>query len=89
MDSKTLPFSLCNGRYRTSHLLGTGTYGQVFCCVDTYTNTSVAVKISRKDSAYRCAALNEIAALNALHDNHDSVQMLDWFDENEHICIVT
>lgn len=58
MESNILPSSLCYGRYRTSHVLGTGTYGQVICCVDTYSNTSVAVKVSRKDNAYRCAALN-------------------------------
>lgn len=89
MKSFNVPTSFKNGRYVARRVLGTGTYGQVIQCVDTLSNSDCAVKVAQRDPAYRRSALNEIRALQALQDSPDSVQMLDSFEDNGHVCIAT
>ncbi|KPA81474.1 protein kinase-like protein [Leptomonas pyrrhocoris] len=89
MKSYRIPASYQKGRYVPSKVLGTGTYGQVIRCYDTMTGKEVAVKVAQSDAAYRRSALNEISALVALKENHDSVNILDSFEDDGHVCIVS
>ncbi|KAG5488847.1 hypothetical protein JIQ42_00465 [Leishmania sp. Namibia] len=89
MKSYRAPPSFQQGRYIPSKVLGTGTYGQVIQCHDTVMGKDVAVKVAQSDAAYRRSALNEISALLCLKENHDSVSILDSFEDGGHVCIVS
>ncbi|GET93520.1 protein kinase-like protein [Leishmania tarentolae] len=89
MKSYRPPASFQQGRYIPNKVLGTGTYGQVIRCHDTVTDKDVAVKVAQSDAAYRRSALNEISALLCLKENDDSVTILDSFEDDGHVCIVS
>lgn len=80
--------SLLNNRYATHDVLGTGTYGCVLRCTDTHTGRQVAVKIAQTDAPYRRCAINEINCLKLLSCSDETVHMLDFFEEDGHVCIV-
>ncbi|ORC90359.1 putative protein kinase [Trypanosoma theileri] len=81
--------SIMNGHYASQEVLGNGTYGCVLRCADTRSGEQVAVKISQKDAAYRRSAMNEIRVLQLLSHNEESLKMLDFFEENGRLCIVS
>eukprot|EP00252_Welwitschia_mirabilis_P012704 TRINITY_DN2806_c0_g1_i5.p1 TRINITY_DN2806_c0_g1~~TRINITY_DN2806_c0_g1_i5.p1 ORF type:complete len:337 (-),score=41.47 TRINITY_DN2806_c0_g1_i5:303-1313(-) len=72
--------------------MGEGTFGQVLECWDRYTKNFVAIKIVRSLERYRQAAKAEIDVLNEVskYDRTGArcVQMYDWFDYRNHVCIV-
>ncbi|KAG0463749.1 hypothetical protein HPP92_019818 [Vanilla planifolia] len=79
-------------KYRILSKMGEGTFGQVLECLDLETRESVAIKIVRSILKYREAAMIEIDVLQRLakHDVDGSrcVQIRNWFDYRNHICIV-
>ncbi|XP_057948814.1 serine/threonine-protein kinase AFC2-like isoform X2 [Malania oleifera] len=72
--------------------IGEGTFGQVVECWDRETKELVAIKIVRGIKKYREAAMVEIDVLQLLgkYDKSRSrcVQIRNWFDYRNHICIV-
>uniref|UniRef100_A0A0D6R4S5 dual-specificity kinase n=1 Tax=Araucaria cunninghamii TaxID=56994 RepID=A0A0D6R4S5_ARACU len=79
-------------RYKILSKMGEGTFGRVLECWDREAKEFVAVKIVRSIQKYRDAAMIEIDVLNVLskHDKSNSrcVQIQNWFDFRNHICIV-
>ncbi|KAK9675510.1 hypothetical protein RND81_11G011500 [Saponaria officinalis] len=79
-------------RYKILRKIGEGTFGQVLECWDRETREVVAVKIIRSIKKYRDAAMIEIDVLEQLgrHNRHSNgcVQIRNWFDYRNHICIV-
>ncbi|KAL5552768.1 hypothetical protein UlMin_040169 [Ulmus minor] len=78
-------------RYKIHRKLGEGTFGQVLECLDRETKEKVAIKVVRSLKKYREAAMIEIEVLQLLqrHDaNSRCVQIRNWFDYRNHICIV-
>lgn len=79
-------------RYKILKKIGEGTFGQVLECWDREIRDFVAIKIIRGLQRYREAAFIEIDALRevAKYDRSGTrcVQMLNWFDYRNHICIV-
>ncbi|KAL9266269.1 Serine/threonine-protein kinase AFC2-like protein [Drosera capensis] len=79
-------------RYKIHSKMGEGTFGQVLECWDRERNEMVAIKIVRGIKKYREAAMIEIEMLQQLgkHDNDGNrcVQIRNWFDYRNHICIV-
>ncbi|KAM7275134.1 hypothetical protein ACFE04_017000 [Oxalis oulophora] len=69
-----------------------GTFGRVLECWDRQTKEYVAIKVVRSINKYRDAAMIEIDVLHHLIKNDQSgsrcVQIRDWFDYRNHICIV-
>ncbi|KEG10099.1 putative protein kinase [Trypanosoma grayi] len=82
-------WSIMHGRYMPQEVLGTGTYGQVLRCTDTFTGEKVAVKVAHRDEAYRRSAMNEMRALQLLSRSEDSLQLLDFFEDHGCLCIVS
>lgn len=83
-----------DGRYRIQKLLGQGTFGKVVECYDRLARKNVAVKIIKSIQKYRDASRIELRVLNKLRDNDPSnlqkcIEMIDWFDFKNHICIVS
>ncbi|CAI0447429.1 unnamed protein product [Linum tenue] len=80
-------------RYKIHSKMGEGTFGQVLECWDRERKEMVAVKIVRGIKKYREAAMIEIDVLQQLgkHDRGGNrcVQLRNWFDYRNHICIVT
>ncbi|XP_020245739.1 serine/threonine-protein kinase AFC2 isoform X2 [Asparagus officinalis] len=72
--------------------MGEGTFGQVLECWDRERKEMVAIKIVRGIKKYRDAAMIEVDVLQQLgkHDRDGSrcVQIRNWFDYRNHICIV-
>ncbi|KAG5618048.1 hypothetical protein H5410_017872 [Solanum commersonii] len=71
--------------------MGEGTFGQVLECWDRERKEMVAIKIVRGMKKYRDAAMIEVEMLQQLgkHDNGNRcVQIWNWFDYRNHICIV-
>ncbi|RWR86022.1 serine/threonine-protein kinase AFC1 isoform X1 [Cinnamomum micranthum f. kanehirae] len=79
-------------RYRILNKMGEGTFGQVLECWDIEKREAVAIKIVRSIRKYREAAMIEIDVLQSLlkHDLGGTrcVQIRNWFDYRNHICIV-
>ncbi|MQL79682.1 hypothetical protein Taro_012121 [Colocasia esculenta] len=78
-------------RYKIHSKIGEGTFGQVLECWDKETNEMVAIKVVRGMKKYRDAAMIEIDVLQQLvrHDKSGCcVQIRNWFDYRNHICIV-
>ncbi|KAK9277354.1 hypothetical protein L1049_006896 [Liquidambar formosana] len=79
-------------RYKIHRKIGEGTFGQVLECWDRETKEMVAIKIVRGIKKYREAAMIEIDVLQLLgrYDKNGSrcVQIRNWFDYRNHICIV-
>ncbi|KAF8309916.1 kinase-like protein [Clavulina sp. PMI_390] len=79
---------------RIVRLLGQGTFGKVVEAYDNNTRGLVAVKIIRSIPKYRDASKIEVRVLKTLKQNdptnkHKCIQLLEWFDFRNHICIVT
>ncbi|XP_071910425.1 serine/threonine-protein kinase AFC1-like isoform X1 [Coffea arabica] len=79
-------------RYRILSKMGEGTFGQVLECLDNERKEIVAIKVVRSVHKYREAAMIEIDVLHKLlrHDVGGArcVQIRNWFDYRNHICIV-
>ncbi|KAM3706202.1 hypothetical protein ACB098_03G135600 [Castanea mollissima] len=79
-------------RYKIHRKIGEGTFGQVLECWDRETREMVAIKVVRSIKKYREAAMIEIDVLQLLgkYDRTGSrcVQIRNWFDYRNHICIV-
>ncbi|XP_065874042.1 serine/threonine-protein kinase AFC2-like isoform X1 [Euphorbia lathyris] len=79
-------------RYKIQRKIGEGTFGQVLECWDREAREMVAIKVVRSTKKYREAAMLEIDVLHLLgkYDRSGSrcVQIRNWFDYRNHICIV-
>ncbi|XP_021678347.2 serine/threonine-protein kinase AFC3 isoform X2 [Hevea brasiliensis] len=69
------------------------TFGRVLECWDRQTREYVAIKVVRSISKYRDAAMIEVDILHHLAKNDKAsgsrcVQIQNWFDYRNHICIV-
>ncbi|TIA90689.1 hypothetical protein E3P99_01439 [Wallemia hederae] len=83
-----------DGRYRIIRLLGQGTFGKVVEAYDRLARKNVAVKIIKSIQKYRDASRIELRVLGTLRDNdprneYKCIEMVDWFDFKNHICIVS
>ncbi|OEL22416.1 Serine/threonine-protein kinase AFC2 [Dichanthelium oligosanthes] len=80
-------------RYKINAKMGEGTFGQVLECWDRERKEMVAIKIIRGIKKYRDAAMIEIGMLEELGKYDESrsscVQIRNWFDYRNHICIVS
>ncbi|KAH9761031.1 serine/threonine-protein kinase AFC3 [Citrus sinensis] len=80
-------------RYKILSKMGEGTFGRVLECWDRQTQERVAIKVVRSIRKYRDAAMIEIDVLQHLAKNDKGgsshcVQIRNWFDYRNHICIV-
>ncbi|KAE9587028.1 hypothetical protein Lal_00004343 [Lupinus albus] len=79
-------------RYKILSKMGEGTFGQVLECWDRQTKEYVAIKVIRSIRKYRDAAMLEVDVLQQIAKNDIGnsrcVQMQNWFDYRNHICIV-
>ncbi|XP_030548763.1 serine/threonine-protein kinase AFC3 isoform X1 [Rhodamnia argentea] len=79
-------------RYKILSKMGEGTFGRVLECWDRQTQEYVAVKVVRSIKKYRDAAMIEVDILQLIAKNDRGssrcVQIRDWFDYRNHICIV-
>ncbi|TQD82185.1 hypothetical protein C1H46_032273 [Malus baccata] len=79
-------------RYKIHLKIGEGTFGQVLECWDRETKEMVAIKVVRSIKKYREAAMIKVDVLQLLgkYDRNGSrcVQIRNWFDYRNHICIV-
>ncbi|PNY17926.1 serine/threonine-protein kinase AFC2-like protein [Trifolium pratense] len=79
-------------RYKILRKIGEGTFGQVLECWDREMREMVAIKVVRSVKKYREAAMLEVDVLQLLgkYDRSGSrcVQIRNWFDYRNHICIV-
>ncbi|RXH72173.1 hypothetical protein DVH24_033711 [Malus domestica] len=79
-------------RYKIHRKIGEGTFGQVLECWDREAKEMVAIKVVRSIKKYREAAMIEVDVLQLLgkYDRNGSrcVQIRNWFDYRNHICIV-
>eukprot|EP00268_Persea_americana_P006330 TRINITY_DN1229_c0_g1_i2.p1 TRINITY_DN1229_c0_g1~~TRINITY_DN1229_c0_g1_i2.p1 ORF type:complete len:121 (-),score=12.30 TRINITY_DN1229_c0_g1_i2:3306-3668(-) len=70
-----------------------GTFGRVLQCWDREMREFVAIKVVRSIRKYRDAAMIEIDILNLIAKNDRGgsrcVQIRNWFDYRNHICIVS
>ncbi|XP_024863537.1 dual specificity protein kinase CLK2b isoform X1 [Kryptolebias marmoratus] len=78
-------------RYEIVDTLGEGTFGRVVQCLDHgREGRRIALKIIKSLEKYREAAKLEINVLEKIRDplnRHHCVQMLDWFNYYDHVCI--
>jgi dual specificity tyrosine-phosphorylation-regulated kinase 2/3/4 len=79
-------------RYEVIELLGKGTFGHVYKCLDYKRDIYVAVKILRKNSKIRRQGENEIKNLEEINgedldDSKNLVRMLQCFEFRSHLCI--
>ena len=82
-----------NYRYDVVSVLGNGSFGHVYQCVDMKTNEQVAVKILRNKEKFHKQGKIEVQILSALNQTSPSeaqfvVEMKDNFVFRNHICIV-
>ncbi|OMJ69227.1 hypothetical protein SteCoe_33100 [Stentor coeruleus] len=79
-------------RYEILSMLGKGSFGQVFKCLDYKTSEQVAVKILKNKAKFHKQGEVEISILKTLNeaDNGDLsiVRMIRYFTFRCHICIV-
>ncbi|KAF5461571.1 hypothetical protein F2P56_017657 [Juglans regia] len=79
-------------RYKILCKMGEGTFGRVLECWDRQTREYVAIKVVRSIRKYRDAAMIEVDVLQHLAKNDKGnshcVQIRNWFDYRNHICIV-
>ncbi|XP_050227801.1 serine/threonine-protein kinase AFC3 [Mercurialis annua] len=73
--------------------MGEGTFGRVLECWDRQTRDYVAIKVVRSIRKYRVAAMIEVDVLQRIAKNDKArnshcVQIRNWFDYRNHICIV-
>eukprot|EP00210_Caulerpa_lentillifera_P008648 g8247.t1 len=82
-----------NNSYIVIDNLGKGSFGQVVRCWCTKSQSFVAVKIIKNQSAYNQQALIEVKILQTLNrsydvDQHNIVRLLDCFPYHGHLCLV-
>ncbi|EDR23405.1 serine/threonine protein kinase ppk15, putative [Entamoeba dispar SAW760] len=83
-----------NSQYRVIGLLGQGSFGEVFRCLDLQTNQLVAVKILKNQLVYLRQGMLELAILTLLNGYYDpigefhTIRMMDHFMFKSHLCIV-
>ncbi|XP_062100030.1 serine/threonine-protein kinase AFC3 isoform X1 [Humulus lupulus] len=79
-------------RYKILSKMGEGTFGRVLECWDRQAREYVAIKVVRSIRKYRDAAMIEVDILQHLakqeKGNSRCVQIRNWFDYRNHICIV-
>ncbi|KAJ7523094.1 hypothetical protein O6H91_18G037200 [Diphasiastrum complanatum] len=80
-------------RYKVISKMGEGTFGRVLECWDREAQEFVAIKLIRNVQKYRDAAMIEIDVLRVLAKNDKGgsrrcVQLKDWFDYRNHVCMV-
>ncbi|XP_027081209.2 serine/threonine-protein kinase AFC3-like isoform X1 [Coffea arabica] len=79
-------------RYKILSRMGEGTFGRVLECWDREARNYVAIKVVRSIHKYREAAKIEVNVLQCLakndRGNSHCVQIRNWFDYRNHICIV-
>ncbi|CAH1434896.1 unnamed protein product [Lactuca virosa] len=80
-------------RYKILSKMGEGTFGRVLECWDRETHGYVAIKVVRSIRKYSDVAMIEVDVLEQLAKNHKGrshcVQILNWFDYRNHICILS
>lgn len=80
-------------RYKILSKMGEGTFGRVLECWDRQTREYVAIKVVRSIHKYRDAAMIEVDILQRVAKNEKAssrcVQIRNWFDYRNHICIVS
>lgn len=99
-DYLVVPHDHLAYRYEVLYELGSGSFGQVVCCLDHQTQQKVAVKIIRNRSKYREQSFIEVQLLSTLwerNSTHQSqqdqqqrapiVRMFDYFEFRNHLCI--
>ncbi|KAM0680606.1 dual specificity protein kinase yak1 [Glugoides intestinalis] len=77
-------------KYMVLELLGTGTFGQVFRCVNTEGN-EVAIKVVKSLNRYFQYEMNELRILKKLKENsllEYFAELYDAFIYKQHLCIV-
>lgn len=79
-------------RYEIIELLGKGTFGHVYKCLDYKRDIYVAIKILRKNPKIRRQGENEIKNLELINgedpdDSKNLVRMLQCFEFRSHLCI--
>lgn len=79
-------------RYEIIELLGKGTFGYVYKCLDYKRDIYVAIKILRKNPKIRRQGENEIKNLELLNeedpdDSKNLIRMLQCFEFRSHLCI--
>lgn len=86
---------LLKNQYLVKDKLGTGTFGQVFRCIDLENgNSKVAIKIIKNKPAYYKQALVEVNILEHLNSEVDTddlghiVRLLSRFLWKNHLCLV-
>jgi serine/threonine protein kinase len=80
------------GKYQAQCVIGTGTYGKVFRCLDRESSCEVAVKVAHREAAYRRSAIKEAQTLAALRSSaaaESVVGILESFEDGGCICIAT
>ena len=83
---------LKQGRYRVNKIIGKGSFGSVVEAYDTHTCTKVAIKIIKTRPGIPIHSNNEVLNLIKLsHTDQECdhfVKLLDFFEEESHLCIV-
>jgi serine/threonine-protein kinase PRP4 len=84
---------MLDGRYRVTEMAGKGVFSGVLRCVDTLTNTRVAVKVIRCNDMMARAADKEIALCQSLAAGDPDgrkrcVRLLTHFRHRRHVCLV-
>jgi len=79
-------------RYETLHLLGKGSFGQVFAAIDHKAQRRVAVKVIRNKKRFHQQALVEVKVLEHIrtHDPEDqtnTIKIVESFYFRNHLCI--
>uniref|UniRef100_A0A671RB72 dual-specificity kinase n=2 Tax=Sinocyclocheilus anshuiensis TaxID=1608454 RepID=A0A671RB72_9TELE len=79
-------------RYEVLEVIGKGSFGQVWKCLDHKTNEMVAIKIIRNKKRFHHQALVELKILDAVRrrdrDNcHNVIHMKEYFYFRNHLCI--
>uniref|UniRef100_A0A8D0GE93 dual-specificity kinase n=1 Tax=Sphenodon punctatus TaxID=8508 RepID=A0A8D0GE93_SPHPU len=83
-----------SARYEIVTILGEGAFGKVVECIDHKVGgRRVAVKIVKNVDRYTEAARSEIQVLEHINASDPGnkfrcVQMLEWFEQHGHVCIV-
>lgn len=100
-DYLVVPHDHLAYRYEVLYELGSGSFGQVVCCLDHQTQQKVAVKIIRNRPKYREQSFIEVQLLSTLRKQSSShksrqlnqqqrapiVHMFDYFEFRNHLCI--
>ncbi|XP_036431249.1 dual specificity tyrosine-phosphorylation-regulated kinase 4-like [Colossoma macropomum] len=79
-------------RYEVLDMIGKGSFGQVFKCLDHRTNEMVAIKIIRNKKRFHQQAMVELKILDVLRrkdrgNSYNVIHMKDYFYFRNHLCI--